>query len=215
MQPSFDYLSIHDLEIGRNLVDHNKDESCGVFEYDSNNELRINIQRPIISRDSKRKNCTHEKYSKIIYHTHPKKSKSYPSFEDIMKITKNKDDNSRMRDAHHNNKIIKTSLIFTDCGIWELYCNENKNLPHDTSKRLENSILQSLKKIYERYSGSIIYDDETGKIKDVKEGGRSVVNDEYLEKVIKRMEDLLHNHFPSYKMYFSEWNLNDEYQLHH
>ena len=73
-----------------------------------------------ISRDYTRNNCQTRKYKKMIYHTHPFVSKSYPSMEDILKIIKMK------------NKIIKVSIIFTRWGIWELNCNKKSdNIPKE------------------------------------------------------------------------------------
>jgi hypothetical protein len=173
--------------------------------------LKLNILPTLISHDTTRKNCSHTKYSKIIYHTHPKNAKSYPSVEDIMKITKIKDEST----IHptHNNKIIKTSLIFTDCGIWELYCNDNKNLDKNHYNQITKYIEGILKKIYEKYSKTVRHDNN-GRIIEVKGGGRYVVNDDYLKYAIKNIEDALHYYFPSYKIYFSEWNNLNEYKLH-
>jgi len=94
------------------------DEVCGFLKSNKkDNYLELDEQENI-STDYTRNNCQTRRYKKLIYHTHPFVSKSYPSMEDIFKIIKN--------------KIIKVSIIFTRWGIWELHCNKkSNNIPKD------------------------------------------------------------------------------------
>ena len=105
-------ISTDDLEgIFAELEDRD-DEICGFLKKDKfSNYLKLDEQENV-STDFTRKSCKTRRHKKMIYHTHPFASKSYPSIEDIFKIIKMK------------NKIIKVSIIFTRWGIWQLNCNK-------------------------------------------------------------------------------------------
>jgi hypothetical protein len=65
--------------------------------------------RTLASTSRTRLSCDYEKYSNIIWHTHPRISKFYPSIEDIEKVIKIRPEN-----------IIKDSYIVTNFGVWRL-----------------------------------------------------------------------------------------------
>ena len=107
------------------------DEVCGFLKSNrTDNYLELDEQENI-STDYTRNSCKTKGNRKMIYHTHPFVSKSYPSIEDILKIIKLK------------NKIIKVSIIFTRWGIWELHCSKKtdkipKEIINDVDKQLTN-----------------------------------------------------------------------------
>jgi len=102
-------LNTTDLEYIINLLCETS-EYCGILHVDSDtNELFID--KDSINKGKKdsygRLYCANKKYDKIIWHTHPKLSKYFPSTEDILKILKNSN--------------INQSFIFTSFGYWALY----------------------------------------------------------------------------------------------
>jgi proteasome lid subunit RPN8/RPN11 len=108
-------------------------EVCGFLKRNRiDNYLELDEQKNITT-DLSRKNCQLKKIKRMIYHTHPLTSKSYPSVEDVLKIVKLK------------NKIIKVSIIFTRWGIWELHCdNKSDNIP----TQIVDKIRKQLTNIY-------------------------------------------------------------------
>jgi hypothetical protein len=93
------------------------------------------------------------------------------------------------------NKIIKTSLIFTKWGIWELKCNNKKEV-EDIPKK---EIRKQLDKIY--------FENEKG---------HEINNSIMLQNRIKNIEEILQNEGFDFNMYFTEWFEIDEndYELH-
>lgn len=78
--------------------------------------------------------CFHDNfYSPYIFHTHPNNSKSYPSASDIIKVLKY--------------DIIKSSLIFTKWGIWEIYSHVKKKFEKDE----QNDIVETINTIFEEF----------------------------------------------------------------
>ena len=134
-----------------------------------------------ISTDYTRNSCKTKGNRKMIYHTHPFVSKSYPSIEDILKIIKLK------------NKIIKVSIIFTRWGIWELHCSKKidkipKEIINDVDKQLTN-----------------IYHNQN-------KGKGELRSKPLLKKSINNINDILSEY--DFKMYFSEWDFENDYRLH-
>ena len=134
-----------------------------------------------VSRDYTKNSCQTKKYKKMIYHTHPFVSKSYPSNKDIFKIVKIK------------NKIIKISIIFTRWGIWELHCNKKID---KISREIINKINEQLTNIYENQNN----------------GRGELRSKSLLKKSINNINDILSEY--DFKMYFSEWDFENDYQLH-
>jgi len=58
-----------------------------------------------------RNSCIHPRYGQYIWHTHSETMKGYPSGEDIIKIIKK-------RELYFQ---IRSSIIFTSWGIWEIF----------------------------------------------------------------------------------------------
>jgi hypothetical protein len=85
--------------------------------------------------------CQHSKYQEVIFHTHPKKGKGYPSIEDILKIVKKR-----------KTDLPKLSIIFTGWGVWELSCNKKVEIKED-----------EIRKIYSPYLDSIYFKTEKGR----------------------------------------------------
>jgi proteasome lid subunit RPN8/RPN11 len=126
-------ISTYDLEGIYAEIEDRDDEVCGFLKRNKENKYLKLDEQENITKDFSRKSCQTKKYSKMIYHTHPSISKSYPSVEDIIKIIKLK------------NKIIKISIIFTVWGIWQLSCtNKSDNIPVE----IENKIRDQLANIY-------------------------------------------------------------------
>lgn len=74
----------------------------------------INYTNGKIIKNNERGVCQHKNYSNIIYHSHPTKTYSYPSNEDIIKIVRNE-------------FIINYSIIATKWGIWQMSLNNDFN----------------------------------------------------------------------------------------
>lgn len=124
-------ISTEELEGIYAELEDRDDEVCGFLKSNrENNYLELDEQENI-SKDYTRNSCQTRKYKRMIYHTHPFVSKSYPSIEDIFKIMKN--------------KIIKVSIIFTRWGIWELHCNKKTD---KISKEIINAVNEQLTNIY-------------------------------------------------------------------
>lgn len=124
-------ISSEELEGIYAELEDRDDEVCGFLKSNrENNYLELDEQENI-SKDYTRNSCQTRKYKRMIYHTHPFVSKSYPSIEDIFKIMKN--------------KIIKVSIIFTRWGIWELHCNKKTD---KISKEIINDVDEQLTNIY-------------------------------------------------------------------
>ena len=62
----------------------------------------------------------------VIFHTHPKESKPYPSIEDIMKLLK------------HYNKIC-LSVLFTRWGLWLIFNTDESNFFQNYDETKKNS----------------------------------------------------------------------------
>lgn len=121
-------------------LDH---EVCGFLLENDDNYIIVSEQENI-SSDNTRLNCQTKTYSSIIYHTHPKISKIYPSTEDIINV------------MLKNNSIIQHSIIITTAGIWNLSCSK---------KTLTKS--KETEKIYEKvqkYLDSLYFQTNKGKI---------------------------------------------------
>jgi hypothetical protein len=174
------YISTDNLEgIYAELEDRDY-EICGFLKSNRENKYLELDEQENISTDFTRKSCQTKKY-KMIYHTHPLSSKSYPSSEDIFKIVKLK------------NKIIKISVIFTRWGIWELYCNKKSDIITD---KIKHNVKQQLTSIYHQQNGA-------------REELRSK---SLLNKAINNINMILSEY--DFKMYFSEWNFENDYKLH-
>lgn len=88
-------------------------EVCGNINYNSKLECK-NVDSIIngTTDEKNRKMCMLEKYSKIVYHSHPEKNtRSYPSVEDIQQVSK-------------PNKIL-ASILACKWGIWIMTINPN------------------------------------------------------------------------------------------
>lgn len=106
-------------------------EKCGTI-IKKNDRYIINLHEKESNVDELRHHCNFEHYDKIIWHSHPKTAKFYPSLEDILKSIKLK-----------NSQIIY-SYIFTQFGIWTLYTINHT----DVSDELKNKINDLLNKLY-------------------------------------------------------------------
>ena len=86
-----------------------------------------------------RKSCSHKKYTKVIYHSHPLRSRSYPSVEDILKVMK-------IRDTTEGKEDIEVSVISTRWGVYILEKTfqslEMKHFPQFIDKEIRNTINQ-------------------------------------------------------------------------
>jgi hypothetical protein len=118
-----DWLKLEDIVSNmKNIIsNHYQDyEVCGIMErhtQDANyyKVLLTNMGSP--RTENERASCNYSYYSTIIWHTHPKIGKYYPSMEDIRKVLRN--------------KTIKASFIFTVYGAWLLQCTRDNDVPKD------------------------------------------------------------------------------------
>ena len=99
-------MNICDIQPFYNFVFDQDVEFCGLFQ---KNNGCLDIDPSSLTSGYKtavgRNACQHEKYARIIWHTHPSLAHSYPSKEDIFKVLK------------HG---IEKSVIFTRWGIWQI-----------------------------------------------------------------------------------------------
>jgi hypothetical protein len=102
--------------IKHTTIDSNiENEECGTIKINHqespefiNGKYTVKMHERERGATEGRHYCYYEYYDTIIWHSHPKVSKFYPSLEDILKIIK------------LNNKKIKYSYIFTGFGFWTL-----------------------------------------------------------------------------------------------
>lgn len=99
----------HLLQIIRESVLKYDFEICGNLRVSKPGDKRLMVVNH--SKGDKtpfgvRKSCNYKEYSTFIFHTHPYSSYSYPSFEDINKVSKHPK--------------IKTSVLATLWGIWQI-----------------------------------------------------------------------------------------------
>ena len=134
--PTFNYdpivLNESLIELAYNFLNLDS-EVCGIIEKESDKTIfKIYSQDSEISKDKSM--CLHGKYAPYIFHTHPNTSKSYPSASDIIKVIK------------HNT--IKSSLIFTRWGIWEIYSNMKKKISIEMQEDMKNKINTVFETLY-------------------------------------------------------------------
>jgi len=137
---------IKDITIDSNI----NYEKCGTIRKTNDGyivNLHDNADTPTITHENQiRHYCNFEYYDKIIWHSHPKVAKFYPSLEDILKSIKLK-----------NSQIIY-SYIFTQFGFWTLY---SKNHIDVMSDELKNKINELLNKLYFNTEKGRAYNNES------------------------------------------------------
>lgn len=93
-------ITADQLDLIKELLDEDI-EYCGQIETDEKNQAKPKVQAKG-GKDS----CQNPDFSGIIWHTHPKHSKGYPSRSDILKVIKH----PRLR----------ASILFSPWGIWKM-----------------------------------------------------------------------------------------------
>lgn len=112
------FLSAEDISVVHTLLDEDL-ETCG-FLYPDGKGVILYIDRVGEEKDG-RTICKNSKYTEYIFHTHPIRSKGYPSAEDILKVIKQR------RDEYP-----RVSVIFTMWGIWEITARKKRDLSVDS-----------------------------------------------------------------------------------
>lgn len=139
---------IKDITIDSNI----NYEKCGTIRK-TNDGYTVNLHEKANNLDELRHNCNFEYYDKIIWHSHPKVAKFYPSLEDILKSIKLK------------NLQIIFSYIFTQFGFWTLYSKNHIDVSDenhiDVSDELKNKINELLNKLYFSTEKGRIYNDKS------------------------------------------------------
>ena len=124
------YLTKHEIRQRLREVDDYDFEVCGIYVIDragSNTLVSINESRG--DPDSSRPYCVipgKEDYT-IIWHTHPKKSKFYPSIEDFLTTKKIRDNGER----------IQISILYTTLGMWIIKSLKDPQYPQDEAGYIE------------------------------------------------------------------------------
>ena len=120
-------LSYSELEILKNFIQFRDFEVCGTLVYIKG------VVKPFIQAVGKsidgRNACIIPNEDRYIFHTHASTMKGYPSPEDILKVVKKKNP-------------IKTSIVLTMWGIWEISCIKKVNITKDMKNYLVNVIKQ-------------------------------------------------------------------------
>jgi hypothetical protein len=179
------YITSKNIQDILQLIMRNNAEACGIMTVQD--EHLIPFIDSFGESEGPRKMCNYTRLSKYVWHTHTKDSISYPSAEDYVAMIK-------LRDG----VTVKTSIVFTFWGIWELY-SANKLKMGD---RLREALINGIKSTeYDIYSKS-------GR-------GRGAVEIEvvntYIANVIKAIEKLLPN--LGYKIRFTPWKDINNYVL--
>ncbi len=128
-------VSNEDIKTMFSYVYNKEEEICANLGTIPGTQIR-SFMKDTISKGSKellsngkyRAYCNYKKYSSVIFHSHPKTSRSYPSYEDIEKV------------KNHDN--IKVSIIATRWGIYVI-------------KRDDNTVIITDKDKVEKYLNSI------------------------------------------------------------
>lgn len=113
------YISVNDTNKVKELLNLIV-EVCGILQLSNGNKMNIFFDN--IGNIEGIRTCSYLRYSKYIWHTHPKSSKGYPSAEDIAKTLKHSD--------------IHEQILFTSWGVWELYASNNKKPSEVTVEKI-------------------------------------------------------------------------------
>jgi len=126
------YVFNYDEEICANLSERT-DKAVTIRNLFPTNVLKGGVYE--YSPGKFRGTCSHKEYSRNIFHSHPRRSYSYPSREDIIKVLK------------HWGKIVN-SVIATKWGVWIISNTNRSNIFNPTRiNELKNYIDHYLNKI--------------------------------------------------------------------
>lgn len=111
-------------------------ETCGIIKFDND----VPVLEIHVSKHNTKNNCVHKYYGHHIFHTHIHKDESFPSAHDIVKVMKNSS--------------IKTSLISTHWGIWEIISEKKYNFTCDEQAHITKTIEKMLAPLhdYKKYN---------------------------------------------------------------
>lgn len=185
-----EYIPKSQLICMRNLILSKSSEACGILYNKDKYRLGLYIDSygPRVS-SGKIGTCVHSRYTKMIWHTHPTITKSYPSWQDLAKVLK-------QRKGWENLPIY--SFVFTEWGIWEIYCSGPK-------KKLDEENLKSIDRISQYYSlpiyKRILSSRKTGKKVEV---NSDLISDieifcEGVTKKLRKANDTFHVKFTAWK----------------
>jgi hypothetical protein len=110
------YVSKNDLDVVNDILLDLDVEVCGMLLPEKRGRLLLYIEKigtKVMHGKEERGTCQLDKYTKYVWHTHPKGLAAYPSVEDIIDMLKWHTNND-------NNNFPVTSVIFTDWGIWKI-----------------------------------------------------------------------------------------------
>jgi hypothetical protein len=150
-------------------------EVCGYIEGNIENQKPFLVLTDVGNTNS----CVLTRYYSVIWHTHPKSEKGYPSTQDILKVLKHEQ--------------IRKSLVFTTWGIWiisNVGKTINKHANHDNSLLLyfQDLIQGNIDRLY-RYN----------------ERGRKLVDINKTETVIKHIVEKINKHGFSLEIDLIPW----------
>ena len=165
-----------DIYVIRNLMLNLDVEMCG-----SMRDGRIFVEKTG-TRLKNRGMCQLNKYSKIIWHTHPKIFRAYPSVEDVLNMLK-------WHPINKKNNFPEISLIFTDWGVWTIKCITKFHLDEQWYTYLYSFINNALAPLWEQ---GIEYNESTLGL---------------ISKAISEIEELNNNEYLKCKLYieFQTW----------
>jgi hypothetical protein len=131
--------------------------------------------------------CFYTEYGKIVWHTHSKVSKCYPSAEDFLLPVKN---------------YPSISVIFTVWGIWQINC----SVKHKLAEQIKKDWLKSLQK----HCDNIYFNTEKGRVKKLTEQQKKFIQTE-----IKNIVSVMGEKFKDYNCFFTSWqDIEQDYIIH-
>lgn len=112
-----------------NNIEHESRELCANLKLDRESRLIVGENTIVygeVPDQNSRASCSVQRYSSIIFHTHPKTSYSIPSVEDITKVFRH--------------KIIRTSVIATYWGIFQIVKFKEFNITDELQIKIKEII---------------------------------------------------------------------------
>lgn len=170
-----DYLD-ETYEICGNLF-HSKDSKFLLRLHDINEGSTIN----------KRRLCTYTRYTNFILHTHPNEAYSYPSYEDINKVSKH--------------TIINNSIIACYWGIWQIYRINKDIIDYNQDVFIKQCINHLGSRTSTKFKDRITFNSKHP----INENYKSLPFDENILEQVRKFISKLNHYLPNIQIRFDSW----------